>query len=91
MGAPSKFFVQNPFGPIDPAGLNRSQLNVLNPRSPAIPSAPALIDPGPAAASARKKERLATLSRKGRKSTILSGGAGVTGEAPLSQPQALGA
>lgn len=91
MGAPAKFFVQKPFGPIDPLGLGKSRLNILNPRFPALPAPAKSIDPGPAAAEARRQARIAALGRKGRKSTILSGGAGVTGETPLSQPQALGA
>ena len=57
----------------------------LRERKPAaVPS----VIPGDAAA--RKKQRTEQLRRRGRRSTILSGGAGVIGEAPLSQPQALG-
>ncbi|HDZ37845.1 MAG TPA: hypothetical protein ENH62_06115 [Marinobacter sp.] len=52
--------------------------------------APSAIPANQAVADARKKQRAEALRRKGRRSTILSGGAGVIGEAPLSQPQALG-
>ena len=45
----------------------------------------------PAIAEARKKLRASELRRKGRRATIITGGAGVLGEAPLIQPQARGA
>ena len=40
---------------------------------------------------AAAEERKKILRRKGRSSTIISGGSGITGAAPLSRPQALGA
>ena len=55
-------------------------------KQPDIPQADS-----PDVVAARKKQREAELRRKGRASTIITGGAGVTSDAPLSQPQALGA
>ena len=45
----------------------------------------------PAIAESRKKLRASELRRKGRRASIITGGAGVLGEAPLIQPQARGA
>ena len=45
----------------------------------------------PAVAAARKKQRSADLRRRGRGSTIVTGGQGVLGETPLDQPRARGA
>lgn len=60
------------------------------------PSLPARLPPpttrdDPAIADAKKKLRASELRRKGRRASIITGGAGVLGEAPLSQPQARGA
>lgn len=65
----------------------------LKPKIPALPPPPpAPPKPDdPAIAAAAKRQREAELLRKGRSSTIISGGAGITSDAPLSQPQALGA
>ena len=59
---------------------------VLSGQKP-IPSA---VPANLAVPNARKKQRAELLKRRGRRSTILSGGSGVIGEAPLSQPQVLG-
>lgn len=50
---------------------------------------PMLEDPDVNAAKAIARE--AERRRKGRRSTIVTGGTGVLGSAPLSRPQALGA
>ena len=91
MGSPASFIVQNPFGPVDPLGLNKKANPLVKPQIP-IPPAPPSLPTGddPAVLEAKKKQREADLKRKGRASTIVTGGAGVTGDAPLSQPQALG-
>ncbi len=72
-----------------PAILNPIKSLILGSPTPALPPAPP--PPSTDTSFARKKAREAERGRKGRKSTILSGGAGVTGGTPLSQPQALGA
>lgn len=56
---------------------------------PPPPPPPTRADP--AIAESRKKLRASELRRKGRRATIITGGAGVLGEAPLIQPQASGA
>ena len=60
------------------------------PKAPALPPPPPpppkLDDP--AIAVARKKQRASDLRRKGRRATIITGGEGVLGSAPLAQPQA---
>jgi len=56
---------------------------------PAQPK-PLVMREDPAVEEARKRQRLAARRRKGRRSTIVTGGAGVQGLAPLSRPQALG-
>ena len=61
-----------------------------------ISSAPALPPPppppvkttDPAIAASRKKLRESELRRKGRRSTIITGGQGITVDAPLAQPRA---
>ena len=55
------------------------------------PPPPPVTRKDPAIALAAKKQREADLRRRGRASTIISGGRGVTGTAPLAQPQARGA
>ena len=62
-------------GIVDPPGL---------PRLPKPKKSPKATDP--AVVDARKKE--AVRARKGRKATILTGGGGITSDAPLSQPSA---
>ena len=42
----------------------------------------------PAIEAAKEAERLAALRRKGRASTLLTGGAGLLGDASVAQPQA---
>ena len=59
-------------------------------RAAVLPPPPPKRD-DPAIAEARKKLRASELRRKGRRSTIITGGAGVLGEVPLAQPQARGA
>ena len=89
MGSPSQ--IVDPIfglgkGPADPLGLfSKPKIPPL----PAPPKQPSRDDPS--IEEARKAQRLADLRRKGRKSTIITGGAGLTTDAPLSQPQALGA
>lgn len=57
---------------------------------PPPPPAPIRSDPGTsvAIADARKKEQVAAKGRRGRRSTIVTGGQGVLGETPLAQPRA---
>lgn len=55
---------------------------------PPPPPAPTRANSAEAISSAQEKERTEALKRKGRKATILSGGQGVVGDAPLSQPAA---
>ena len=69
----------------DPLGLMPPKIPPL----PAPPKIPTRDDESIEAAG--KRQRAADLKRKGRASTIITGGAGVTSDAPLSQPQALGA
>ena len=57
------------------------------PRLPPPPPPPPQRD-DPAIAEARKKLRASELRRKGRRATILTGGEGVLGTAPLAQPRA---
>ena len=58
-------------------------------KPPPLPATvPVVTREDPAIAEARKKLKTSELRRKGRRSTIISGGAGVVGDAPLSQPQA---
>lgn len=57
------------------------------PRSPP-PPAPVVKRADPAIAAAASKQRLSDLKRKGRASTIVTGGLGVTGDVPLNQPSA---
>ena len=59
-------------------------------RAAVLPPPPPKRD-DPAIAESRKKLRASELRRKGRRSTIVTGGEGVLGEAPLIQPQARGA
>ena len=74
-----------------------SAFSSLSPSAPAAlpppPPPPSRSDPAVQASisGAKKKQRDEDLRRRGRKSTILTGGAGVVGEAPLSQPRATGA
>jgi hypothetical protein len=52
------------------------------------PDIPELEDPE--VAEARERERLAALKRKGRRSTILTSAAGVSGDTPLVPTSLLG-
>ena len=88
MGSPSQ--IVDPIfglgkGPADPLGL-LSTPKISIPKPPKQPNRD-----DPSIEAARKAQRAADLRRKGRKSTIITGGAGLTSDAPLSQPQALGA
>lgn len=60
--------------------------------APALPRdpPPPVKTTDPAIAASKKKLRESELRRKGRRSTIVTGGAGVTSDAPLSQPKAGG-
>ena len=92
MGSPST--ITDPLGILPPGKSILDPLGMLSAKSkvpslPAPPKQPSRDDPSIEAA--RKAQRLADLRRKGRKSTIITGGAGLTSDAPLSQPQALGA
>lgn len=82
MGLPDPLHLFGPGGLPDPLNIHAS------PRVPSPPAPPKADDP--AVVAARKKQRASDLLRKGRASTILTGGAGVTSDAPLSQPQVLG-
>lgn len=42
----------------------------------------------PAIEAAKEAERLAALRRKGRQASVLTGGAGLLGDASVNQPQA---
>jgi hypothetical protein len=76
--------------PLAIIGGGLSAASILNPpRIPSAPSPPRADDPAVAASARRQRE--AELRRKGRSSTIVTGGAGVIEDAPLSQPAALGA
>ena len=57
------------------------------PRLPPPPPAPPKRD-DPAVVESKKKLRASELRRKGRRATILTGGEGVQGTAPLAQPRA---
>ena len=58
-------------------------------KAPVLPPTPPPVKrDDPAIGAAKSKLRASELRRKGRRSTIISGGAGVTGDAPLSQPRA---
>jgi hypothetical protein len=69
--------------PPDPLGLF--------PKKPVIPGVPTPVSTELTSEAAAKKAREDALKKKGRASTILSGGAGVTDSPTLSRPQALGA
>ena len=58
--------------------------------APALPPPPARVvkRDDPAIAAASRKQRLSDLRRKGRASTIITGGLGVTGDVPLNRPSA---
>lgn len=61
----------------------------FSPKAPSLPApAPVVTRADPAIAEAAKKLKASEKLRKGRASTIITGGAGVTGNAPLSQPRA---
>lgn len=55
-----------------------------------IPTPPIHPMPDPAVIEAKKRERDASLKRRGRASTIITGGSGVLNPASLSRPSALG-
>lgn len=62
-------------------------------RAPALPPRPAPVvsRTDPSIAAAGKKLRTSELRRTGRSAMTISGGAGVAGDAPLSQPAAYAA
>jgi hypothetical protein len=87
MGSPvANFLVPGVGGKILAPVLFPDKSKAVPPRSSDSPQADS-----PDVVAARKKQREAALKRKGRASLITTGGAGVTSDAPLSQPQALGA
>lgn len=61
--------------------------------APSLPPAPPspVTRADPAIAAAKTKQRSADLRRRGRRSTIVTGGQGVLGNTPLVQPRARGA
>ncbi len=64
--------------------------DLLSPPAPPRPAPPPK-PPGredSVGADAGKKQREAELRRRGRKATIITGGSGITTDAPLSQPKA---
>ncbi len=63
-----------------------------SPPKPSIPAAPAPLPErdDPAIAEAKEKTRQAELRRKGRQATILTSGRGVTSDATIERPEALG-
>ena len=65
----------------------KSLFSPPRPRLPPPPPPPVTRE-DPAIAAAAKKQRQADLRRRGRKATIITGGQGVLGDAPLAQPQA---
>lgn len=67
----------------DPLGIFKTPELPTLPKPPKPPSAD-----DPAIAAAQKKAAAAARARKGRKASIISGGAGITEDAPLSQPKA---
>lgn len=66
--------------------------SLFKPKTPDLPAPPPPIPQAddPAIAAERTKLRLAERKRKGRGSTIVTGGRGVTTDAPLNQPAAGG-
>lgn len=62
-------------------------------RAPALPAQPAAVvrRTDPSIAAAGNKLRTSELRRTGRSAMTISGGAGVAGDAPLSQPAAFAA
>ena len=89
MGSPST--IQNLFDPIASLAKEGKILAPASKRTVPPKITPAVTADDPAISAAMKAQREAELKRKGRASTIVTGGAGLTGDAPLSQPQALGA
>lgn len=72
---------------LDPFGLFTSTDG-----TPDMPAPPAPVKrDDPAISAAQKKQREADLRRRGRRASIVTGGQGVLGDAPLLQPQARGA
>ena len=62
------------------------------PPPPAPPPPPPVPQPGdPAVEEARKRALAAARNAKGRAATILTGGQGLTGDAPVSKKTLLGA
>lgn len=66
-------------------------MSFLSPKSPASPPPPPVVTrDDEEVAEARRRERLAARLRAGRAATILTGGAGLTGAAPVSRKRLLG-
>ena len=94
-GAVGGFAVGGPVGAAVGAGLGFAGPSITDffkpPKIPGLPPPPAVPTRANQAAAldaARKKRRLLLLRRRGRRSTILTGPAGVLSDAPLSQPRA---
>jgi len=63
--------------------------SIISPDTPKVqPLPPPPERDDPAIEAAREAERLASLRRKGRKASILTGGGGLAGDAGVNQPQA---
>lgn len=62
-----------------------------SPPKPVPPPPPPPERDDPVVVASRKKLRQSELRRKGRQASIITGGEGVLGSAPLSQPAARGA
>ena len=75
---------------LDPLGLRDVIKGFISPKTPRLPPAPPAppTRDDPAIAAAGKKQQAADLRRRGRRSTIITGGQGVLGGTPLSQPRA---
>jgi hypothetical protein len=63
-----------------------------SPPKPSIPAAPAPLPTrdDPAVLEAKERTRQADLRRKGRQATLITGGRGVTTDAVIERPEALG-
>lgn len=63
--------------------------SLFAPKPPKVEPPPAIIDQGQVAEARRRQLRLAA-GRRGRESSILTGGQGAAGEAPLARKSLLG-
>ena len=63
-----------------------------SPKPPPLPPPPELPEPAdPKVEEARKRAQIAARNAKGRAATILTGGRGLTGDAPVNKKTLLGA